>query len=111
MTRWLDKSGHSIQNDLLCKNDQVPSNLLLRLNLVQQELSGMNINSLSLLYRTVQVTPQLMRMLGGLMEREVTRDDPEWAVAMASLLVSEKIRIKQSRSQHRENERGCRMVV
>ena len=36
----------------------------------------MNINSLSLLDKTVQVTPQVMRMLGGLLEREVTRDDP-----------------------------------
>ena len=41
----------------------------------------------------VQVTPQAMRMLGGLLEREVTRDDPEWAAAMASLTVSEKTRI------------------
>ena len=46
-------------------------------NLVQQELSRVNINSLSLLDKTVQVTLQVMRMLGGLLEREVTRDDPE----------------------------------
>ena len=99
------------ESKILSKNDQVPLNLLLRLNLVQQEFSRMNINSLSLLDRTVQVTHQLMRMLGGLMERDVTRDDPKWAVAMASLTVSEKVRKKQSRSQHRENERDCRMVV
>ena len=46
-------------------------------NLVQQELSRVNINSLSLLDKTVQVTLQVMRMLGGLLEREVTGDDPE----------------------------------
>ena len=47
----------------------------------------MNINSLSVLDKTVK------RMLGELLEREVTRDDPEWAAAMASLTVSEKLRL------------------
>ena len=50
-----------------------------------------------------------MRMLGGLLEREVTRDDPEWAAAMASLKVSEKVKIKPSRRQHKKNERDCRI--
>ena len=85
--------------------------LLLRSNLDQQELSRMNINSLSLSDKTVQVTPQVMRMLGGLLEREVTRDDPEWAGAVASLTVSEKVKIMPSRRQHKENERGCRTIV
>ena len=71
----------------------------------------MNINSLSLLDKTVQVTPQVMRMLGGLLEREVTRDDPEWAAAMASLTVSEKVKIMPSIRQHKDNERDCRSVV
>ena len=70
---------------------------LLRSNLVQQELSRMNINGLSLLDKTVQVTPQVMRMLGRLLERKVTRDDLEWAAAMASLMVSEKVNIMPSR--------------
>ena len=64
----------------------------------------MNINSLSLLDKTVQVTPQVIRMLGGLLEREVTRDDPEWAAAMASLTVGEKVKIMPSRRQHKKNE-------
>ena len=97
LTRWLDKSGHPIpgQSELpvekateikiLSKKDPEPLDLLLRSNLVQQEISRMNINSLALLDKTVQVTPQVMRMLGELLEREVTRDDPEWAAAMASL--------------------------
>ena len=50
-------------------------------------------------------------MLGGLLEREVTRDDREWAAAMASLTVSERVQIKPSRRQHEENERDCRTVV
>ena len=118
LTRWLDKSGHPIPGHpelpvekaaeikILSKEDPVPLDLLLRSNLVQQELSRMNINSLSLLDKTVQVTPQVMRMLGGLLEREVTRDDPEWTAA-----VSEKVKIMPSRRQHEENERDCRTIV
>ena len=123
LTRWLDKSGHPIPGHpelpvekaagikILSKKDPVPLDLLLRSNLVQQELSRMNINSLSLLDKTVQVTPQVMQMLGGLLEREVTRDDPEWAAAVASLTVSEKVKIMPSRRQHKENERDCRTIV
>ena len=96
---------------ILSKKDPVPLDLLLRSNLVQQDLSRMNINSLSFLDKTVQVTPQVMRMLGGLLEREVTRDDPEWAAAVASLTVSEKVKIMPSRRQHKENERDCRTIV
>ena len=122
LTRWLDKSGHPIPGHpellvekaaelkILSKKDPVPLDLMLRSNLVQQELTRMNINSLSLLDKTVQVTPQVMRVLGGFLEREVTRDDPEWAAAVASLTVSEKVKIMPSRRQHKENERGCRTL-
>ena len=121
ITRWLDKSGHPIPGhpelpvekaaeiQILSKEDPVPLDLLLRSNLVQQELSRMN--SLSLLDKTVQVTPQVMRMLGGLLEREVTRDDSEWTAAEASLTVSEKVKIMPSRRQHEENKRDCRTIV
>ena len=119
----MDKSGHPIPGHpelsvekaaeikILSKEDPVPLDLLLRSNLVQQELSRMNINSLSLLDKTVQVTPQVMRMLGGLLETEVTRDDPEWKAAVASLTVREKVKIMPSRRQHEENERDCRTIV
>ena len=107
LTRWLDKSRHPIPGHpelpvekaaeirVLSKKDPVPLDLLLRSNLVEQELSRMNINSLSLLDKTVQVTPQVMRMLGGLLEREVTRD----------------VKIMPSRRQHKEIERDCRTIV
>ena len=52
-----------------------------------------------------------MRMLGGLLERQVTRDDPEWAAAMTSLTVSEKVKIMLSIRQHKDNERDCRTIV
>ena len=105
LTRWLDKSGHptpghpelpvekAAEIKILSKKDPAPLDLLLSSNLVQQELSRMNFNSLSLLDKTVQVTPQVMQMLGGLLERELTRDDPEWAAAVASLTVREKVKI------------------
>ena len=65
----------------------------------------------SLLDKTVQVTPQVMRMLGVLLERELTRDDPDWTAAVASLTVREKVKIMPSRRQHEENERDCRTIV
>ena len=123
LTRWLNKSGHPIPGHpelpvekaaeikILSKEDLVPLDLLLRSNLVQQELSRMNINSLSLLDKTVQVTPQVMRMLVGLLEREVTSDDPEWTAAVASLTVREKVKIMPSRRQHEKNEKDCRTKV
>ena len=38
-------------------------------------------------------------------------NDPEWAAAMASLIVREKVRIKPSIRQHKDNERDCRSIV
>ena len=87
----------------------MPLDLLLRSNLVQQELSRMNINSLPLLDKTVQVTPQVMRMRGELLEREVTRDDPEWAAAMASRTVREKVKIMPSRRGDRKTKEDCHL--
>ena len=123
LTRWLDKSGYPIPGHpelpvekeaeikILSKKDPLPLDLLLRSNLVQKEVSRRNINSLTLLDKMVQVTPQVMRMLCGSLKREVTRDDPEWAAAMASLTFSEKVKIMPSRRQHKENETDCRTIV
>ena len=114
LTRWLDKSGHpnpghpelsverAAEIKIQSKKGPVPLNLLLRSNLVQQELSCMNINILSLLDKTVQVTPQVMRLLGGLLERELTRDDPERAAAMASLTINEKVKIMPVKTTKQE---------
>ena len=89
MMRWLYKSGCPIPGHpelpvekaaeikTLSLKNPVPLDLLLRSNMVQQELSRMSINRLSLLDKMVQVTPQVMRMMGVLLEREVIRDDPE----------------------------------
>ena len=50
-------------------------------------------------------------MLSRLLEREVTRDDPDLTAAVASLTVSVKVKIMPSRRQHEENERDCRTIV
>ena len=44
-------------------------------------------------------------------KRKSIKYHSEWTAAMASLKVSEKVRIKPSRRQHKENERDCRTVV
>ena len=123
LTRWLDKSGQPIpvhpelpigkaaELKILSKKDPFPLYMLLRSNLDQQEISRININRLSFLGKTVHVTAEVMRILGGLLEKEVTRDDPEWAAAMTSLTVSEKVRIKPTRRQHEENEKDRGTVV
>ena len=41
----------------------------------------------------------------------MTGADSEWAAAMTSLRVSEKVRIKPSIRQHKEKEWDCRTVV
>ena len=53
----------------------------------------------------------MMRMLDGLLEREVTRDDPEWTAAVALPTIREKMKIMPSRRQDEENERDCRKIV
>ena len=112
LTRWLDKSGHPIRgHPELPVEKAAEIKILSKEDTVQQELSRMNINSLSLLDETVQVTPQVMRMLGGLLEREVTRDDPEWTAAVASLTIREKVKIMPSIRQRQDNERDCRSIV
>ena len=92
-------SGESSRIKYLIKKGPSALGSVLRLNLVQHEQSCMNLNSFSLLYNRLQVTSQVMRMLGGSIEREVTGYDPEWAGAIASLTVSEKIRITPSRKR------------
>ena len=62
LTRWLDKSGHpnpelpvekASEIKIVSVRDPEPVELLLRSNSVQQELSHMNINSLSLVDKTM----------------------------------------------------------
>ena len=90
-----DKPGHPIPRHpelpvekaaeikILSKKDPVPLVLQVRLNLVQQKLTRMNMNSFSLLDKSVEVPAEVMRMVVGILE--VTRDNPEWAVLITLL--------------------------
>ena len=80
LTRWLDKSGHPIPGHpdlpvetaaeikLLARGEPVPLDLLVRSNLVQQELTRLGINSMALLNRTVNVAPDVMGKLRDLLK-------------------------------------------
>ena len=41
----------------------------------------------------------------------MTRDDSEWAAAMASLTVSENVKMMPSIRQHIDNERDCSSII
>ena len=102
LTRWLDKSGHPIPGHpdlpvetaaeikLLARGEPVPLDLLVRSNLVQQELTRLGINSIALLNKTVNVAPDVMGKLRDLLDREVDRHDREWMETIQRLTVTER---------------------
>ena len=102
LTRWLDKSGHPITGHpelpvetaaeikILARGEAVPLDLLVRSNLVQQELTRLSIKSIALLNRTVNVAADVMGKLRDLLDREVDRHDREWMETMQRLTVTEK---------------------
>ena len=84
LTRWLHKSGNpiSVHPELpvetaaeikkkLAKSDPAPLDLLVRSNLLQQELTRLGINTIALLNKTLNVTPVVMLKLRDLLDREV----------------------------------------
>ena len=123
LTRWLDKSGHPIPGHpglpvetaaeikLLARGEPVPLDLLVRSNLVQQELTRLGINSMALLNRTVNVAPDVMGKLRDLLEREVDRHDREWMETMQRLTVTERTQKRPVSIRSRGFERDCRSIV
>ena len=75
---------------LLARGEPVPLDLLVRSNLVQQELTRLGINSMTLLNRTVNVAPDVMRKLRDLLDREVDRHNREWMKTMQRLTVTKR---------------------
>ena len=102
LTRWLDKPGHPIPGHtelpvetaaeikVLARSDPVPLDLLVRSNLVQQELTRLGINSIALLYRTVNVAPVVMGKLRDLLDRGVDGHDRERMKTVQRLSVTER---------------------
>ena len=123
LTRWLDKSGHPIPGHpellvkmaaeikVLARGDPVPLDLLVRSNLVQQELTRLGINSIVLLNRTVNKAPDVMGKLHDLLDREVDRHDREWLETIQRLTVTERTEKRQVTIRSRDVERDCRSIV
>ena len=123
LTRWLDKSGHPIPGHpelpvetaaeikILTRGEAVPLDLLVRSNLVQQELTRLGINSIALLNRTVNVAPDVMGKLRDLLDREVDRHDREWMETMQRLTVTEKTEKRPVIIRDRDVEQDCRLIV
>ena len=123
LTRWLDKSGHPIPGHpdlpvetaaeikVLARGEPVPLDLLVRSNLVQQELTTLGINCMALLNRTVNVAPDVMGKLRDLLEREVDRHDREWMETMQRLTVTERTEKRPVSIRSRVVEWDCRSIV
>ena len=75
---------------MLSRGDLVPLDLLVRSNLVQQELTRLGINSIALLNKTVNVAPDVMFKLRDLLDRDVERYDQEWMETMQRLIITER---------------------
>ena len=96
---------------VLARGDPVPFDLLVRSSLVQQELTRLGINSIALLYRTVNVVPDVMGKLRDLLDREVDRHYREWMETMQRLTVTEKTKKRPVIIRGRDVERDCRSIV
>ena len=96
---------------LLARGEPVPLHLLVRSNLVQQELTRLGINSMALLNRTVNVAPDVMGKLRDLLDREVDRHDREWMETMLRLTVTERTEKRPVSIRSRGVERDCRSIV
>ena len=96
---------------MLAKGDQVPLDLLVRSNLVQQELIRLGVNSIALLNKTVNVAPDVMLKLRDLLDREVEKHDHEWMETMQRLTIAEKPEMSPVAIRSRDVELDCRLMV
>ena len=119
---WTDEAQVSFENikrelceaaeiKLLARGEPIPLDLLVRSNLVQQELTRLGINSMALLNRTVNVAPDVMGKLRDLLDREVDRHDREWMETMQRLTVTERTEKRPVSIRSRGVERDCRSIV
>ena len=123
LTRWLDKSRHPIlghpdlpvetaaEIKVLARGEPVPLDLLVRSNLVQQELTRLGINSMALLNRTVSVAPDVVGKLRDLLDMEVDSHDREWMETMQRSTVTERTEKRPVSIRSRGLERDCRSIV
>ena len=96
---------------LLARGEPVPLDLLVRSNLVQQELTRLGINSVTLLNRTVNVAPEVMGKLRDLLDRKVDRHDREWMETMQRLTITKRTEKRPLSIRSRGVERDCSSIV
>ena len=96
---------------VLARGEPLPLHLLVRSNLVQQELTRLGINSIALLDRTMNVAPDVMGKLRDLPNRELDRHDREWMEAMQRLTVTERTEKRPVTIRSRGVQRDCRSIV
>ena len=96
---------------VLARGDPVLLDLLVRSNLVQQELTRLGINSIALLNRTVNVAPDVMEKLRYLLDREIDRHNREWMETIQWLTVTERTEKRQVNIHSRDVKRDCRSIV
>ena len=96
---------------VLVRGDPVPLDLLVRSNLVQQELTRLGIKSIAQLSRTVNVAPDVMLKLRDLLDREVERQAHEWMETMQRMTVTEKTEKRPVTIRSRGVEQDCRSIV
>ena len=123
LTRWLDKSGHLIpghpeipvettaEMKVWAKCDPVPLGLPVRSNLAQQEFTRLGINTIALLNKTVNVTPDVLLKLRDLLNREVESHDHEWMKTMQKLTITGRTEKRPVALQSRDFELECRSIV
>ena len=96
---------------VLARGDLVPLDLLVRSNLVQQELTRRGINRISLLIRTVNVAPDVKGKLRDLLIREMDKHDREWMETIQWLTVTERTEKRQVAIRSRDVEHDCLSIV
>ena len=93
---------------MLSQGDPVPLNLLVRSNMVQQELTRLGINSIALLNKTVNVARDVMSKIRDLLNREVERLNHEWMETMQRLSITERTEKRPVTIRSRDVVRDCR---
>ena len=96
---------------MLTKGDPVPLDVLVRSNLVKQELTGLGIKSIALLNKTMNVAPDVMRKLRDLVDREDERHDREWMETMQRMNITERTEKRPVAIRSRDVELDCRSIV
>ena len=95
---------------MLAGGDPVALDLLVRSNLVHQELTRPGINSIALVNMTVNVAPDVMGKLRDLLDREVDRYDHEWMDTMQRLTITERTEKRPVTMRSGDVERDCRSI-